>query len=147
MKINTNREKSGSNNYLLDVKIIDEQHQKFLNIIDCIVKFTHGNESADQDKINKFLNELSDYAKFHFITEEKLLMLAHYSDIGKHIKEHIFYIDKIDEFIFARKYNNPVLLENMLAFLKRWFLSHIMHTDAKYIDNIIAYLKDNPFPE
>ncbi|MCX6302672.1 MAG: hemerythrin family protein [Bacteroidia bacterium] len=136
--------KISAEDYLFNIMIVDEQHQRFIGIYNNIIKLSEDKPNVTNDKICRVLNELSEYLKYHFKTEERLMMLADYPDIDKHIKEHIFFINKIDEFILANKYKNPVLLDNMLAFSRKWFLSHIMQTDAKYIDILKAYIDHHP---
>ncbi len=135
---------SKHNDYYLQIDLIDRQHQKFINIYNKSLELMarNGNNITDAEKL-EIINELSDYMKIHFKTEENLMMLAHYPDIEKHIKEHIHYIDKIDEFVAAYKYRNPALFENMLVFMKKWFLSHIKKTDSKYISVLREYLDKN----
>jgi hemerythrin len=134
--------KSELQNYLFDIEIIDNQHLKFLEIHNNIITLLSKNkENLIEKDIENVINELTDYVKVHFKTEEDLLLLANYPDIEKHIKEHIYFIDKIDEFNMALKYKNPALLDNMLVFMKKWFLSHIKQTDSKYTEVLKEYLK------
>ena len=130
-------------NYILNIEIIDNQHQRFLEIHKNLLKLSEHKEKDNENDILKVLTELTDYVKVHFRTEEEMLELANYLDIEKHIKEHIYFIDKVDEFTLALKYKNPVLLESMLIFMKKWFLSHIKQTDAKYTTVLKEYLKEH----
>lgn len=143
MKTDTNL-KISAEDYLFNIMIIDEQHKRFFGIYNSIEKLSKDKESSSDERVSQILNELSDYVKYHFSTEERLMILANYKAIDHHIKVHIHYINKIDEFILGYNYRNPVLLDNMLAFIKKWFLSHIMQTDAKYIDVLKGYLKEHP---
>jgi hemerythrin len=127
--------------YLTHIDIIDKQHKTFFEIYNDSIMLLAGIGSnvPDEEKLT-ILIRLRDYIKTHFQTEEELMALAEYPDFDRHIKEHIHYIDKIDEFTAAYKYRNPVLFDNMLIFLKKWFLSHIRRTDAKYISSLRKYL-------
>ena len=136
--------KISADEYLFNIMIIDEQHKRFIGIYNSIVRLSEDKENCDCDKIKSILDDLYDYLRYHFRTEERLMIMAKYQDIEKHIKEHIVYINKVDEFMHALRYKNPNLLDNMLAFTKKWFLSHILQTDAKYIDTLKAFLKENP---
>ena len=143
MRTDTNL-KINAEDCLFNIMIIDEQHKRFFGIYHSIVKLSEDKENISAERVNQILNELSDYLKYHFRTEERLMILANYLAVDHHIKEHIYYINKIDEFILGYNYKNPVLLDNMLAFIKKWFLSHIMQTDAKYVDVLKEYLKEHP---
>jgi hemerythrin len=47
----------------------------------------------------------------------------------------------VEEFRMALQYNNVVLPEQMIQFMRKWFLMHIKVTDAKYAVEIKSYLK------
>lgn len=144
MKPSTEPIKISSADYFLNIRMIDEQHKKFIDILNSLIILNSGNKEVSFEEIRLILNELEEYLKYHFSTEEKYMTLANFEEIDVHIKEHIQYINKIDEFIQGYKYRNPVLLDEMLAFSKKWFLTHIMQTDAKYTDSLKAYFSEHP---
>ncbi|MEA3450388.1 MAG: bacteriohemerythrin [Bacteroidota bacterium] len=109
---------------------IDEQHQKLCDILNELHDFYINNTKTY--KISKTLQELQEYTIYHFNTEEELFRKHKYSKALEHIKEHRFFIAKIDKFIEQYKKNDSMLTYDMLEFLKDWIISHILNSDKEY---------------
>lgn len=124
--------------YLLGIPEIDRQHEKIFDIYDQIVNMSDLQEKYQDDEMKNILHELEDYLKIHFKSEEALLHKANYPNIEEHIIEHEMFIKKVDEFVLGYQANSPILLNNMLDFLKKWLVSHIMVTDYVYKDHLAA---------
>lgn len=133
--------KSWSNIYLLDIPIIDSQHKMFFELYDTVFDLSKNKDKAGKDKISEVLVELNNYLKLHFKTEEQLMYNSNAEDIEDHISEHKFFINKVDEFVIGMQYGNIHLLETMLEFIKKWFLSHILNTDTRYKESVKTYLE------
>ena len=85
------------------------------------------NEEEREAKILSELNGLERYTVYHFNTEEELMHEANWEYICK-------------EFQIAYNYKNKVLLEQMVLFLRRWFIMHISEVDAAYAESIKIFL-------
>ncbi len=143
MVTNTNVNKTWNNAFLLDIPIIDKQHEKFFSIYDNLVKMLNNKVQTDDDKTKQVLIELKDYLKLHFQTEKQLMVQAGYPGVKQHLKQHEFFEKKTDEFILGYEYGNPLLLNNMVVFTKKWFLSHIMQVDAKFKESVVSFLNQD----
>ena len=117
--------------YSLNIKEIDEQHKIFINLINEVygtiikVKQTY--------LIDQVISKLVDYAALHFMTEEKYFIDFNYSESISHIKEHKYFLGKIDQ--FQKDFNiNNLLSFQVLYFMKDWLIKHILISDKKYID-------------
>lgn len=141
MSENFNNLKTWHNDFLLHIEVIDNQHEKFFEIYDHTLNLINDNVNIDEEKIRNILFELSEYLKNHIRYEEELLRKSEFADIEQHINQHKYFIKRIEEFFFGLEYKNPQLLHNMLVFIKKWFLSHILETDAKYKETVTNYLK------
>jgi len=115
--------------YSVGVKMIDTQHQKIVKIINKL------NNLIEKDTISSALNEifdeLADYAKYHFSTEEKYFHEFDYKLTEEHEKMHKYYIEKIEQF----KQDNKLDIKNafvVLDFLEDWWIGHINGADKKY---------------
>lgn len=118
--------------YNLGIKEIDEQHQKFFEILasanDILLLEKH---TSDQEKIIK---EMFDYADYHFSTEEKYFEKFDYSEKDTHEKEHDEYRRKTLDFHKKISTEKDVYTE-MIDFIYGWWVGHILNTDRKYIKN------------
>ena len=113
----------------VNVKEIDIQHKILISIINRLddVKNT-GNKEA----IRGFLDELKDYAHFHFATEEKYFTRFSYPAATEHKTEHAVYAEKIDEFEKKYKHDGAEAIGELLIFLRSWWINHINSTDMQY---------------
>lgn len=140
MEPNNSTSKTWNDNYALGIPEIDYQHQKFFDIYDKIQDIIANEKCMDNSMRKKIVEELKDYLKTHFYTEENLMIKAGYENVEEHVKQHEFFIRKIDEFMMSIQYQKQMLLTEMLVFIKKWFLTHIMQTDSKYYKDVFDYL-------
>jgi len=132
-------ENNWEDRYLLNINSIDEQHRAFFEL--CNKEINQVN-SQDKDQLTLLLEKLTDYLKSHFKHEEELLKKSGYKDLENHIKQHKFFIQKVDSLKQELDYNNPVLNEKITSFMKKWFLNHIIQSDKEYQKTVTKYLKD-----
>ncbi len=125
--------------FLLNIPAIDEQHQKFFDILQ---KLTLQQVPKEHDELNVIIQELDDYIKLHFRFEEALMKKAGYEDIEEHLEQHRFFEEEIQQLRNEYNYINPVLFEKMVVFIKKWFLDHILNTDKKYQNTVETFYKN-----
>jgi len=117
--------------YRLDIAEIDAQHQKMAGIIN---KLYHAMQaSTENEDLKTILEELSEWADYHFATEEKYFEQFDYKDRAEHIKSH----DEARKMIvkFKNDYlNNEVALPFELMDLGEWWTGHILGLDRKYVE-------------
>ena len=116
----------------LGFKKIDEQHKQFIGIINRAYE-----AKLDKDKKigNEILNELIEFTRVHFTTEEKYFEKCNYSGAGEHIAEHIKLTEKVLRFkdnFDSGKCNCGEFLE----FLKEWVEKHLKTMDKKYVETL-----------
>jgi hemerythrin len=140
VKIHSIPGQSWNDSFLLNIDVIDNQHKKFFELFDLILAL---NRSKDATKLSSVINELQDYAKYHFETEETLMQNARSENFELHIIQHHFFINKIKEFTIAQNYNNPVLTTQIVVFMRKWLLMHITETDKKYVESVQSFLLKN----
>ena len=141
---NTNQ-KDWGNLLHMDIPIIDDQHSNFLKLLENIQKSDSTNNPIKNDYFTDMLNKLQNYMKDHFSYEEKLMQKAGYKNFKEHRLDHLYFLQKIDEFKLESQFNSVFLHGKVLNFMKKWFLNHIIQTDSKYKQTIKKYL-DNKKP-
>ncbi len=116
--------------YSVKVKEIDLQHQKLIAIINEL------NAAMEAGKSNEILgtiiDELVDYTKYHFDTEEKYFNQINYPDSMAHEKEHNNFVKRVAEFQEEFSEGKALLSVELMMFLKKWLTEHIKGTDQKY---------------
>lgn len=126
--------------YILNIDQIDQQHKTFFDLWNTEI---HQVELKDEAQMISIIEKLENYMKDHLEYEEKLLRDSNYEDIESHIAEHRFFVQKVNSLKQELTYNNPLLFDKTTLFIKQWFLSHVLLSDKKFQETVIAYQKQN----
>ena len=129
---------SWSDALLLGISDIDNQHKLFVSLLDQVSSINM--EKDKKETIMPLLEELQRYSVYHFNAEEELLRKANAPDVDRHIKQHELFKKKCDEFVIAYNYNNIMLVEQMLLFMRKWLIIHISDVDSNYAESVKSYL-------
>jgi len=117
--------------YSIGVDLIDQQHKYLFGIIDSAFELLKDDCCADKyNAIGLIIEDLRQYAKYHFTTEEDYMMRINYTGYSSQKDEHdnfIQYIIKID--LKCVKENPLKYIEDILSFLFNWLLDHILLKD------------------
>jgi len=116
----------------LSVKIaeLDDQHKELMNLANLL--YDSMKEGKGKDVLGKILNNLADYAVYHFETEERLFRKYDYPEYLNHKKEHDDLIKEVVK--LARDYEKGefIINTNLINLLEWWLDNHIIHSDKKY---------------
>lgn len=132
-----------NNSFLFNIPEIDEQHKTLFDVYDKLLSLNGNYSEKNSIEIKKIFQELYDYIKYHFQTEEALLEKIGWGKIEEHKKEHQLFIKKLKECSMAYEYQNAALVGNMVSFVKKWLVTHILHSDAEYKDQVNSYMIEN----
>jgi len=115
--------------YEVDVKKIDRQHRK---IVDILNKLYAGQEQIAKGKgMQKILDELRKYIATHFKTEEKYLREIECADYDLQKQEHNAFIEKICSYQQDYFQDKPMAVINLFNYVWDWFSHHILTVDKK----------------
>lgn len=117
--------------YKIGVEEIDKQHQKLFELTDkayCLLKDEYTLDKYD--KIVAIINELRDYTKFHFKSEEDYMESINYKKLFTQKIEHAEFIKKLDEVDLSKiDESQDTYISDLLAFLSNWLIEHILKKD------------------
>ncbi|MFA6979107.1 MAG: bacteriohemerythrin [Ignavibacteriaceae bacterium] len=125
-----------NDSYSVKVKEIDGQHKKLVDIINEL--HDKMKEGKGKEVMEKLLNELLDYTVLHFAFEEKLLNTNNYPDSKTHIKLHSDLIEEVKAFRKKYESGSAMLSLELMNFLKKWLVEHILNSDKKYSAHLNA---------
>lgn len=116
--------------YDVNVKKVNEEHQRLFAMINDL--YDAMNLGKGQDIIGKIIEGLLDYTKFHFNTEQEIMVKIAYPDYAKHKQQHEAFVKKITEFHDKYKKGAILLSLEVLKFLEDWLVNHICKMDKAY---------------
>lgn len=125
----------------MGIPTLDEQHKTLFGIYLELDKLQHTDPVIVKEKIWDVIERLQDYTRYHFVTEENLLREASFEDLEKQVQSHALFIRLSKQFTLELNYLNPLILENMVIFIKKWLLSHILKEDRTYMECVVQYLQ------
>lgn len=122
--------------YYTGIGFVDEEHKKLFEIANTIYELLIDEFIPDKyDYIMEVINELKDYAKYHFDHEEEYMRKIKFRRFLSHKVAHDGFIEKISE------YNADIVDENqkdslleLLEFLTTWLVEHILMQDKLYAE-------------
>ena len=116
------------------VKEIDEQHQNFISIMNRLGEMVNSHDLPE--KMDQTLQELTEYAEKHFVTEEGYFDKFNYEGAEEHKEKHSELRSKIAGFIEKRSDPAKDVYETyleLLDFLADWLVDHLEDMDMKYV--------------
>lgn len=126
-------------NFETNIKEVDDRHIYLINLVNKYGSLiTRRNFSIEE--LRHVLNELSDYASFHFHEEEELMKCVGISLI--HFREHQLAHEKfksdLQEFLNLIELTSERLPKLLLDFLIQWLVYHILGCDQNMARQIKA---------
>ena len=116
--------------YNLNISEIDEQHKLLVGMIDQL--HTAMAEGKGKAVLGDIMQQLLDYTRFHFTTEERIMQEYGFPGFERHRQEHKALTTKVMEMMEKQQENTLGLSSNLSMFLQDWLTSHILNTDRKY---------------
>jgi diguanylate cyclase (GGDEF)-like protein/hemerythrin-like metal-binding protein/PAS domain S-box-containing protein len=121
---------------------VDRQHRNLVRLINEL-----GRILATETRVDAFIHALFDvfdelvsYAEYHFRFEEDLMGQFHYDHQHElaHKQAHTEFVSKITEARAAATERPVQVSGNMLTYLSKWLLTHIVGTDMRMAKEILA---------
>ncbi len=128
---------SWDNSLSVGIDIIDGQHMKMVDMInnfyDEIHRIYTGESKATLNELrSELIQNMIDYARVHFRTEEEYFEEYNYPDYEEHKKEHDEFTAKVVDLKERFDKGRLILSTEITDFLKDWVIKHIKETDQKY---------------
>lgn len=116
---------------------IDYDHQMLVNITNQLW-FVKQNSPTDREAVSRILDQLIKYVKRHFQREEAIFMNTDYPQKAAHKAMHRDLTKVVEDIatVFSRD-ADPLNLDEVMNFLKRWLMDHIARHDMGYRSFVI----------
>lgn len=120
--------------YETQIDEIDDQHKKLITMSNRLLQMVVSQPNLDSlSDLTRLVEDLKDYAVYHFNYEEALLHRRQFSGLEQHLAAHMQFIERIHGFEIKmnHRFDKDLFME-MLEFLTSWIANHIMVEDKKY---------------
>lgn len=119
-----------SDKYLLGVKKFDEDHEHLFDLMNKSYDLIEN--TAPYARLEMILDELFEYAAYHFAAEEDWMREHSYPKLAEHVAEHDSYRKRVTAFQndFHAGKTSPKI--QVFEFLSDWLANHILETDFNY---------------
>ena len=122
---------SWKDEYKIGVETIDNQHKKLFEIANRAYELLKNDTYIDKyDRIVQILEELKEYTKFHFRSEEEYMESIGYKRLLSQKVAHNDFIDKIYSINLSEiDENQDEYILEILDFIVNWISVHILEND------------------
>ncbi len=117
--------------YYIGIKQIDEEHKELFRIAQSAYDVFKDEFIPDKfDHIVEIINELKEYAEFHFASEEAYMKKVGYKKLFSQVIDHEQFMEKVNSIDFEQvdKKQTEMLLD-ILTFIGDWLAEHILVKD------------------
>ncbi|TVM19859.1 hemerythrin [Oceanidesulfovibrio indonesiensis] len=109
---------------------VDQQHEHLTGLINKLYEAHQAGE--DRKALEPIVNEINDYAQYHFSEEQKLMEQYGYPSLEDHKALHDDFIVKSVEYLFDYLNGKEEELSlEMLDYLTDWWVNHISKVDQE----------------
>jgi hemerythrin len=117
----------GSEEIGVGVQEIDTEHDLLLGLVRALEKSV---DAAPRPQVEALLQQLSEFTRVHFATEEIMMRLYAYPEFALHQLEHARLVEQIDQVRgeFAQGHIQPT--RAFSAALRHWFTDHVRNHDV-----------------
>ena len=117
----------GSGEMDVGVQEIDSEHDLLLGVVRALEKSVL---SAPHAQVEALLQQLSEFTRVHFATEEIMMRLYAYPEFARHQLEHARLVEQIEQVRseFAQGHVQPT--RSFATALRHWFSEHVRSHDV-----------------
>jgi len=123
--------------FVLGVQQFDEHHQHLVGLLNSA--YDDFTADASAESVDAILDELVDYATYHFAVEEHWMREQSYPDVAEHAEEHERFVGRLTQMMKDLRQNKNLLMLEVITFLHNWLIEHILKVDAEYGRYIATY--------
>ena len=91
--------------------------------------------------ISDIFQQLVDYSKAHFLSEELLMRQMSYDDYEDHVSDHVRMLDALDEIAAAQASGKSVLVSGKAESILIFITKHIATRDQRFADFLLRGVK------
>jgi len=126
--------------YELGFKKIDEHHKHLIELIN--KSRDSASSTVNSDSNCTVLDELFEYARYHFAAEEYWMRVNKYPKLALHRVEHEIFSKKVAEFKTDFYKGSANLAHEVPKYLTNWVIDHILNRDSDFVRFAVENFKE-----
>lgn len=111
--------------------LLDEQHRRLLALAQRASACLADSSGESAGEFHLILNDLMEYARQHFRSEEQLLREFGYAGLAAQLAEHQVYLDRLVGFMTAAM-DGIIDKQGLQQYLVEWWMRHILVSDMQF---------------
>ncbi len=115
---------------------IDDQHKVLVGLVNSMDEAIHSHEGKTASA--EILNQLVEYTRIHFATEESLMRIFDYPDYDEHKAQHETLLQEAGD-LQKKVAAGAAISFQLLHFLKMWLTQHILDSDKQYTKHFVGH--------
>lgn len=121
---------SWSQGYTVYNEELDRHHEQLFNMLNRAYEYVMS--SREVESILPMIDELSDYTRYHFTTEEQYMREQGFPELAGHMEKHKEFSYTIDTLRSRYHDNDLEVARELIIILGEWLLCHVLKEDMKY---------------
>lgn len=118
--------------YTVNDEELDSHHQRLFYLLN--TAYENVMNSPELDCVHPIIDELSEYTRYHFSTEEQHMRDKGFYDLDDHIGKHREFAHSIEELRMRYHDNDLEVARELIIVLGEWLLGHVLKDDMKYAE-------------
>lgn len=117
---------------MVGIPLVDQQHEELIGRLNAMAHSIAVGEG--ETEIQRTLEFLLGYAKYHFAAEETMMADARYPGLPEHKSQHqefVRILERLEE-EYREDGSTKILAESLHTLLGNWLLSHIGRVDKQF---------------
>lgn len=119
-----------SDDYNVGIQEVDEQHKELVNMLNALHNAIVNHRA--KESVRRILDQLAEYTRTHFLLEESLMRVTHYSGFDIHKQQHEELIRQVQDLQAKLDSGKATITFELLHFLKGWLTHHINESDKRF---------------
>lgn len=115
------------NEFSVNVPNVDNQHRKLIELLSNLDEAMK--RGGEKQILDQTLAVVIRYTRYHFDTEERLMVATRYPGIANHTKEHEMLLRTIVEFERMHQRGAVEFTRSIMGFLEEWLVTHMLRID------------------
>jgi hemerythrin len=111
---------------------LDQHHKQFISILNGL--YGKCFDVGKLEAVDNLIEELLTTVSFHFTAEENFMRERGFTGLDSHIEKHATFNSKILELKHNFRTDNLELTRELITFLGKWLLTHILKEDRQYAE-------------